>query len=75
MALGVGIALTVGGRNASENSFGLIALCSVGPVVAVLALSMMARGAPRYSRKAKTSLAVRSAMGLKSLPPSPHLVK
>ena len=44
MALGVGIALTVGGRNASENSFGLIALCSVGPVVAVLALSMMARG-------------------------------
>ncbi|MBP5382358.1 MAG: DUF1538 domain-containing protein [Bacteroidales bacterium] len=26
MALGVGIALTVGGRNASENSFGLIAL-------------------------------------------------
>ena len=44
MALGVGISLTVGGRNASENSFGLIALCSVGPVVAVLALSMMARG-------------------------------
>ena len=44
MALGVGIALTVGGRGASENSFGLIALCSVGPIVAVLILSMMARG-------------------------------
>ena len=44
MALGVGIALTVGGRNAIENSFGLIALCSVGPVVAVLILSMTARG-------------------------------
>ncbi len=44
MALGVGISLTVGGRNASENSFGLIALCSVGPVVAVLILSMTARG-------------------------------
>ena len=39
MALGVGIALTVGGRNASENSFGLIALCSVGPVAAVLLLA------------------------------------
>ena len=38
MALGVGIALTVGGRNASENSFGLIALCSVGPILAVLLL-------------------------------------
>ena len=44
MALGVGIALTVGGRNASENSFGLIALCSVGPILAVLVLSMSSRG-------------------------------
>ena len=49
MALGVGIALTVGGRNASENSFGLIALCSVGPVLAVLILSMTARGDLSYS--------------------------
>ncbi|MBQ3439225.1 MAG: DUF1538 domain-containing protein [Bacteroidales bacterium] len=44
MALGVGIALTVGGRNASENSFGLIALCSVGPIAAVLLLSLTAKG-------------------------------
>ena len=56
MALGVGIALTVGGRNASENSFGLIALCSVGPIVAVLLLSLAARGdmqftVPDYSMK------------------------
>ena len=49
MALGVGIALTVGGRNASENSFGLIALCSVGPIAAVLLLSMMARGDMQYA--------------------------
>ena len=44
MALGVGIALTVGGRNASENSFGLIALCSVGPIAAVLLLSAVSTG-------------------------------
>ena len=44
MALGVGIALTVGGRNASENSFGLIALCAVGPIVAVLVLSILSKG-------------------------------
>jgi hypothetical protein len=44
MALGVGIALTIGGRNASENSFGLIALCSIGPVAAVLLLSLTAKG-------------------------------
>ena len=41
MALGVGVALTVGGRNASENSFGLIALCSIGPMLAVLALALI----------------------------------
>lgn len=44
MALGVGIALTVGGRNAGENSFGLIALCSIGPIAAVLLLSLTAKG-------------------------------
>lgn len=39
MALGIGIAQTIGGRNAGQNSFGLIALCSAGPVLAVLLLS------------------------------------
>ena len=57
MALGVGIALTVGGRNASENSFGLIALCSVGPIIAVLALALSTTGTldyqiPDYSMEA-----------------------
>ncbi|MBE6122714.1 MAG: DUF1538 domain-containing protein [Erysipelotrichaceae bacterium] len=42
MALGIGIAQTIGGRNAGENSFGLIALCSAGPVLAVLILSVAA---------------------------------
>ena len=44
MALGVGIAHTLGGRNAGENSFGLVALCSVGPVLAVLLLSVATGG-------------------------------
>lgn len=48
MALGVGIAMTVGGRNANENSFGIIALCSVGPILAVLLLSLMSRGSIDY---------------------------
>ena len=48
MALGVGIALTVGGRNSNENSFGLISLCSVGPVIAVLVLSVTASGELTY---------------------------
>ena len=49
MALGVGIALTVGGRHANENSFGLIALCSVGPIIAVMALSLFSKGTLEYN--------------------------
>ncbi|MBR2651110.1 MAG: DUF1538 domain-containing protein [Clostridia bacterium] len=48
MALGVGIASTIGGKNSGENSFGLIALCSVGPMLAVLILSCFASGTLNY---------------------------
>lgn len=44
MALGLGVAQTVGGRQAKENSFGLVALCSVGPILVVLILSMTISG-------------------------------
>ncbi len=44
MALGVGIATTIGGKNSSENSFGLVAMCSVGPMLAVLFLSILNGG-------------------------------
>lgn len=44
MALGVGIAATIGGRNSKENSFGLIALCSIGPILAVLILGITIQG-------------------------------
>jgi hypothetical protein len=54
MALGVGIAATIGGKNSSENSFGLVAMCSIGPILAVMALGIFAKGdinyeAPAYS--------------------------
>ena len=48
MALGVGIALTIGGKNANENSFGLIALCSIGPIIAVIILSLASKGEVSY---------------------------
>ena len=49
MALGVGIATTIGGKNSGENSFGLIALCSVGPMIAVLVLGITVSGElPEY---------------------------
>ena len=40
MALGVGISGVLGDRKSQENSFGLVALCSVGPVLAVLVLGI-----------------------------------
>ena len=40
MALGVGISSILGDRRSKENSFGLVALCSVGPVLAVLILGV-----------------------------------
>ena len=40
MALGLGIATTVGGRKAKESSFGLVSLCSIGPIIAVLILGL-----------------------------------
>ncbi len=54
MALGVGIASTVGGKNSGENSFGLVAMCSIGPILAVMFLGIFANGdisyaAPNYS--------------------------
>ena len=48
MALGVGVATTLGGKNAGENSFGLVAMCSIGPILAVMALGIMATGELTY---------------------------
>ena len=41
MAFGVGISAIRNDRHAAEDSFGLVSLCSVGPIVAVLILAMI----------------------------------
>ena len=43
MAFGVGISAIRSDRKANDDSFGLISLCSVGPILAVLALSLIFR--------------------------------
>ena len=48
MALGVGISSVLGDRRSKENSFGLVALCSVGPILAVLLLGITSRGDLSY---------------------------
>ena len=43
MALGVGICAIRSDRHAADDSFGLVALCSVGPILAVMVLGMVFR--------------------------------
>ena len=42
MALCVGISSVLGDRHSQENSFGMVALCSIGPILAVLLLGIFA---------------------------------
>ena len=48
MALGVGISSVLGDRHSQENSFGLVALCSIGPILAVLVLGLFSQGELSY---------------------------
>ena len=41
MALGAGMASMRKGKSSSEDSFGLVALCSIGPILSVLVLSLI----------------------------------
>ena len=49
MALGVGISKVLGDPRSKDNSFGLIALCSVGPILAVLVLGLFSTNDLTYA--------------------------
>ncbi len=49
MALGVGISNVLGDRRSQENSFGMVSLCSVGPILAVLVLGLFSKGELNYT--------------------------
>ena len=44
MAMGVGVASIRSDKNAAADSFGLVALCSIGPILAVMGLSFLYEG-------------------------------
>ena len=48
MALGVGISSVLGDKKSKENSFGLVSLCSVGPILAVLMLGIFSTNDMTY---------------------------
>ena len=57
-ALGVGISATRSDRHAADDSFGLVALCSIGPILAVMMLGLIynpdsAAYTPPVSRKSQ----------------------
>lgn len=49
MALGVGISNVLGDRRSKENSFGLVSLCSIGPILAVLVLGIFSKNDLTYA--------------------------
>lgn len=49
MALGAGLAAGKKGKNTGEHSFGLVALCSIGPILSVLLLSIFYNPRPTTS--------------------------
>ena len=44
MALGLGVSVVLGDKRDRENSFGFIALCSIGPILAVMLLGVFSSG-------------------------------
>ena len=76
MAFGVGVSTLRGTKQSSQDSFGLIALCSVGPIIAVLLLSLIFRPenadfSPIVVPRVLTSLQL-SEMFLDALPEQIH---
>ena len=71
MALGVGVAATRSDKKAKDDSFGLVALCSIGPILSVLILSFIYSGGAEESTLAVNSFSHTVALGweyLRELP-------
>ncbi len=48
MALGLGVSATLGDKKDREGSFGFVALCSIGPILAVMLLGVFFKGSLQY---------------------------
>lgn len=76
MALGVGVAYVRSDKRADEDSFGLVALCSIGPIISVMVLGFIYPGesatAEQFIVKAYTDT---TAIGLDYLTALPKYMK
>lgn len=67
MALGVGVAGAIGGKNSNENSFGLIALCSIGPIIALMGLILFSKGDLTYELS-ESAYSIDASLGKNFMP-------
>ncbi len=72
MALGVGVASIRSDASAQEDSFGLVALCSVGPILAVLILAFFSSGDPAGGSEAVERILDTVQLGRNYLHELPH---
>lgn len=76
MALGVGIASIRTDKHAEHDSFGMVALCSIGPILAVLVLSLVYRpNDSAYSLASVPNIADTRELGILFLKGLPHYFK
>ena len=64
MALGVGVASIRSDENAKADSFGLVALCSIGPVASVLLLGALYPAQPNTGMQTQAAAAITSTVAL-----------
>ena len=64
MALGVGVASIRSDENAKADSFGLVALCSIGPVASVLLLGALYPAQPTIGMQTQAAAAITSTVAL-----------
>ncbi len=75
IALGVGVASIRSDENAAQDSFGLVALCSVGPIMAVLILALVYPASGSYSPALIPEAADSREISRLFLEELPHYVK
>ena len=76
MTFGIGICSIRTDKNAASDSFGLVALCSIGPILAVLILSILYKGeAAVYSAALMPEAEITTELGILFLEACPEYIK
>ena len=76
MALGVGVASIRSDENAKADSFGLVALCSIGPILAVMILSLVfPAGSGSAAETASVDAGNTVVLGRSYLAAIPHMLR